>query len=248
MQKENPTFYQVPKKCKPLELMAFVDQNPFPCEKNMEFRFSPRYVLRVHPESGSSEGSGHPEGGRSGKLPWKPVIRISFSKHCNTKKKKTSPNNQDNQKKILPNFGVHGFFLVFFFFKNTPTTETQIPAPHGFSTIPPPPASLLSPQTIARPPTWKKSPARQAHPQDPHRHHLRLAVGEHQVLEKLPQVDEIQNFSADLCHKNVKHLKSECSREKRCVCVCVVPFLDCAKQHLDDHLDFRGCYLSSPPG
>lgn len=55
------------------------------------------------------------------------------------KKKKNSPNNQDNQKKILPNFGVHGFFLVVFFFKNTnyrnpnplPLTDFQL------STIPP---------------------------------------------------------------------------------------------------------------
>lgn len=114
--------------------MVFVDQKPFPCEKTWK-RFSPRYVLRVHPESGSSEGSGHPEGGRSGKLPWKPVIRISFSKRCNTKKK--PPRTTKKTKKNVAQFWSPRFFWCFFFFSKTPTNPNPLP-PHGFPTIPPP--------------------------------------------------------------------------------------------------------------
>lgn len=117
--------------------MAFVDQNPFPCEKNMEFRFSPRYVLRVHPESGSSEGSGHPEGGRSGKLPWKPVIRISFSKHCNTKKKKNLPEQPRQPKKNLAQFWSPRFFFGVFFFQKHTNYRNPNPCPSRIFNHPP---------------------------------------------------------------------------------------------------------------
>lgn len=95
-------------------------------------------------------------------------------------KKKPPRTTKTTKKKSCPILESTVFFWWCFFFSKTPTTETQIPCPSRISNdqpSPPPPASLLSPQTIARRPTWKKSPARQAHPQDPHRHHLRLGLG-----------------------------------------------------------------------
>lgn len=201
-QKENPTFLPSPQKnVTHWSWWPKSWSKPKFHVKKHGIWFSPRYVLRVHPESGSSEGSGHPEGGRSGKLPWKPVIRISFSKHCNTKKKKPPRTTKTTKKKSCPILESTVFFWWCFFSK-TPTTETQIPCPSRISNYqpsPPPPASLLSPQTIARRPTWKKSPAPQAHPPDPHRHHLRLGLGNTKSFQKSGQkVDEFfKTISAD---------------------------------------------------
>ena len=225
-QKENPTFYQVPKKWgNPLELMQTCWSKP----QNHVKKHGILVFSKVRSPCSSRKRIVR-RFWASWRWPqWKTPLEtgdtdLFFQALQHKKKKKTSPNNQDNQKKMLPNFGVHGFFLVVFFFSKTHQLQKpKSPAPHGFPTINHPlPTCFTTKPTNHRPSADVEKISSTAGtstgstPPPPE-----VGVGEHQVLEKWPQVDEFfKTFPRILCHKNVKHLKSECSREKRCVCVC----------------------------
>ena len=170
-------------------------------------RFSPRYVLRVHPKSGSSEGSGHPEGSqRQGEKSDNPGLTIpNFCQYgsfgANGTRYIQQHLNPPLPRKPFPQKNIHtpkkktpkpklleSLFLMFF------STSPSKPSNHF-----PPPASPLSPQTIA-PPMWKKSPARQGHPWDPHYHHLMGGSWGSPSIH-CQKLMKFQNFPLILCDK-----------------------------------------------